>query len=150
MTRGWCGWFCRPSAVTAELNVSFGCVKSALRFVVCCNVSGLAIGNRPSFGRRADWLGLTAAQRALVQACRASRALLMWKPGKRGCRRRIHIRYFLEVRMSTEGKSSSARRMQSAVVEAGEKDQYDRQAAYYATLAARLEGLLAEFYSSGV
>jgi hypothetical protein len=51
--------------------------------------------------------------------------------------------------MSTEGKSSSARRMQSAEVEAGEKDQDDRQAAYYATLAERLEGLLAEIDSSG-
>lgn len=52
--------------------------------------------------------------------------------------------------MSTDGSSSPARRMQSAeAVKAGEKDQDDPQAAYYTTLAARLEGLLAEIDSSG-
>jgi hypothetical protein len=56
----------------------------------------------------------------------------------------------LEVRMSTDGSSSPARRMQPAeAVEAGEKDQDDRQAAYYAMLAARLESLLEEIDSSG-
>lgn len=52
--------------------------------------------------------------------------------------------------MSTDGSSPPVRRMQSAeAVKAGENDQDDPQVVYYTTLAARLEGLLAEIDSSG-
>lgn len=51
--------------------------------------------------------------------------------------------------MSTDRSSSSAQRTQIAEEKVGEIDQGDREAVYYATLAARLDGLLAEIDASG-
>lgn len=52
--------------------------------------------------------------------------------------------------MGTDGSSSSSRRSYLAkAVEADEKDQDSRQAAYYDMLAARLESLLDEIDASG-